>query len=450
MAILAALFATYVIVGKLGLRLAFAFPSATPVWPATGLALVAFLLLGYRVWPAIFAGAFVVNVTTAGTIGTSIGIATGNTLEGIVGAWLVIRFAGGRACLNRAEGVFRFTVLAALLSTMVSATFGVASLHLVGLAPRELIGSIWLTWWLGDASGNLLVAPVLLTWLTIPFGPWRWDRGLESLALLGGLLFVAFGLFGGIPELGISGRQLRFLCIPFLTWAAARFGPREASTATLLLGAIAIWGMSHQNGEFGEPGTNATLLMLQAYMAVAAVMTLMLAAAVTERKVAEERLRTLAISDPLTGIANYRHLVARMESEIERSERTGRPFTLLFMDVDGLKQINDRHGHIVGSRALTRVAEVLRDSARVVDTAARYGGDEFALLLPETGEEEASQVALRLAELLALSTESPPVRVSVGVALHPRDGATPDALIGAADRQLYAARARVRGDAAAH
>lgn len=439
------LFATYVTVGKLGLRLAFAFPSATPVWPATGLALCAFLLLGYRVWPAIFAGAFFVNLTTAGTIATSLGIATGNTLEGMLGAWLLLRFADGANALTRAEGIFKFTVLAALVSTMVSATLGVLSLHLGGLAPWSEASSIWLTWWLGDASGVLLVAPVILAWSIKPLHRLTWDRGLESLALFGGLLVVGIGLFGGFPALGLGSPQLRFLCIPFLTWAAVRFGPREAATTTLMLGAIAIWGMVRQQGGGDRPATNASLLMLQTYMAVAAIMTLTLAAAVTERRVAEERLRSLAISDPLTGIANYRHLITRMEGEIERSERTGRTFAILFLDVDGLKRINDRHGHIVGSRALIRVAEVLRDSARVVDVAARYGGDEFALLLPESGLEQGVQVAKRLQELLAESTERPAVQVSLGIAVFPDDGRTPDALIGAADRQLYAFRERTRG-----
>src|ERR1041385_7717702 len=103
------LFAAYVVTGKLGLRLAFSFPSATPVWPSTGLALVAFLLLGRRVWPAVLAGAFLVNVTTAGTILTSLGIAAGNTLEGLLGASLLLRFAGGRDCLESAEGGFKVT-----------------------------------------------------------------------------------------------------------------------------------------------------------------------------------------------------------------------------------------------------------------------------------------------------------------------------------------------------
>jgi diguanylate cyclase (GGDEF)-like protein len=439
-----ALLAVYFIAGKLGLRVAFAFPSATPVWPATGLALVAFLLLGARVWPVIFVGAFLVNLTTAGTAFTSVGIATGNTLEGFVGAWLVTRYAGGRDCLVTPERIFRFTLLAAVLSTMVSATFGALTLQLGGLVPPGELGSIWTTWWLGDASGDLLVAPFLLGWATTPLTLPSPRRMVEGAALFGGLVLTCLMIFGVIQPISYVGTSLRFLLIPFLTWAAVRFGPREAATAILLLGMAAIWGTLMGAEGFGRQAANTTLLLLQAYMAVAAVMTLMLTAAVQERHAVQERLRSLSISDPLTGIANYRHLITVLDAEIERSLRHERRFAILFLDVDGLKQINDRLGHLVGSRALCRVAETLRTAARAVDTPARYGGDEFALLLPETDEEAAWQVGRRLQERLAQEQEEPPVRVSLGVALFPRDGATADALIGAADRRLYEGRSLAR------
>ena len=436
----ALLLAAYFILGKLGLQLAFDFPSATPVRLGTGLALTAFLILGTRVWPAIFIGAFLVNFTTAGTVATSLGIAIGNTLEGVVGAWLVTRYAGGRNCLTRAEYLFKFTLLAALLSTMVSATVGVLSLHLAGLVSTDGIGSVWMTWWLGNASGDLLVAPVLLSWSAATSGPLPWSRRLELLVLYGTLVGVALALFGAIPSAHLSAPPLGVICIPFLVWAAVRFGPREAATATLLLGGVALWGTLQGYGPFVRPTPNASLILLQTYMGVASVMTLILAAAVAERGAMEAQLRELAISDPLTGIANYRHLISRLGAEIERAQRNNRPFAVLFLDVDGLKKINDRHGHIVGSRALCRVAEVLRAYARVIDTAARYGGDEFALLLPETSEELAWQVGRRITERLGADTETPVVRVSIGVAVHPRDGATPEEVLGAADRRLYAGR----------
>src|SRR5881396_4029141 len=112
----------YFIAGKFGLMLASLHASASPVWPPAGIALAALLLLGYRAWPAIFIGAFLVNVTTAGNVATAFAIATGNTLEALVGAWLVNRFAGGTNVFDRPQGVFKFA-LAAGISTIISPAF---------------------------------------------------------------------------------------------------------------------------------------------------------------------------------------------------------------------------------------------------------------------------------------------------------------------------------------
>jgi diguanylate cyclase (GGDEF)-like protein len=169
-------------------------------------------------------------------------------------------------------------------------------------------------------------------------------------------------------------------------------------------------------------------------------MSMVVAAVVSERRQVEDRLRELSVRDPLTGLANYRELMDVLEAEIRRSQRTERSFAFLFLDVDGLKDINDRRGHLVGSRALCRVAEALRATCRTVDTPARYGGDEFAVLLPETGEAAALQVARRFSNRLAADPEPPAVSASVGVAVYPRDGRTAEALLGFADRALYEAR----------
>src|SRR5207249_4219314 len=158
----------YFIAGKLGLKLAVVNANATAVWPPTGIALAALLVFGYRVWPGIFLGAFLVNITTAGSVATTIGIATGNTLEGLLGAYLINRFANGRRALERSQDVFKFATLAALLSTTVSATFGVTSLCLGGYARWTDYEPIWLTWWLGDVVGAFIVAPLLLLWSADP------------------------------------------------------------------------------------------------------------------------------------------------------------------------------------------------------------------------------------------------------------------------------------------
>ena len=164
---------------------------------------------------------------------------------------------------------------------------------------------------------------------------------------------------------------------------------------------------------------------------------------ITERKRAEEEVRHLVATDPLTGLANYRRLLDVFDAEAKRSKRTGRPFALLLLDLDGLKKINDAHGHLVGSRALCRLANVLRLHCRAIDIAARHGGDEFALILPETAMEGAQQVARRICERLANDGEQPPLSVSIGAAGYPQDGETIDQLLGAADRALYKVKGRI-------
>jgi diguanylate cyclase (GGDEF)-like protein/PAS domain S-box-containing protein len=158
---------------------------------------------------------------------------------------------------------------------------------------------------------------------------------------------------------------------------------------------------------------------------------------ITDRKQAEEQIRQLALTDPLTGLANYRLLLNALDSEIKRSSRTGRPFAVLLLDLNGLKKINDLHGHLVGSRALCRVANILQIHCRAVDTAGRFGGDEFVVVLPETEGEAARQVAQRISEQLRNDGEEPSISVSAGAAIFPQNGKTIDELLAAADRALY-------------
>jgi len=157
------------------------------------------------------------------------------------------------------------------------------------------------------------------------------------------------------------------------------------------------------------------------------------------------QVRERASSDSLTGLANYQRFVDALQGELERSGRTRRAFSLLLMDLDGLKKINDRYGHLTGSRAICRVADVLRQHSRAVDTAARYGGDEFALLLPETSTKAAGQVAARIRRRLESEAEAPPLSISIGVATHPDHGATVQDLLGAADRDLYTSKGQAKG-----
>lgn len=438
-----ALAVIYFFAGKLGLTMAFVHPSSTAVWPPTGITITAFLILGYSVWPGIFLGAFLVNITTAGSVLTCLGIATGNTLEGLIGAYLVNRFANGRNAFERVPDVFRFAILAGVVSTAVAATFGVTALSLGGFAPWADYKGIWLTWWLGDGVGDVVVAPLLLLWISNPRIRWSWSWLGELLALETSLVLTAEIVFCGLFFRWPKNYPLEYLCIPFLIWAALRFGKRKAATATFVLSAIAIWGTLHGIGPFAIGTRNESLLLLQSFVGIVGVLTLSLAAMATERKRAEEQIRKLAVTDPLTGLANYRMLIDVLDAEMRRFGRTQRPFAVLLLDLDGLKKINDRHGHLTGSRALCRLADVLRVHCRNIDTAARYGGDEFAIVIPEVGYEEAQQVARRIRDRVERDAEQPPISVSIGTAVCPRDGESKEALLAAADRTLYEMKRRV-------
>src|SRR6266545_1250358 len=177
----------YVGLAKLSLALASIHPSATPIWPPTGYALAVVLLLGYRISPAIFLGALLANVTTAGSVGTSLAIATGNTLESLVGAYLINRWSDGRSTFDTPTGVAKFALICFVPSTMISATLGVGSLSLSGYADWADFASIWMTWWMGDLAGALVITPVIVLWTTSLPGRQEW---LQSCAVFSAVIVV--------------------------------------------------------------------------------------------------------------------------------------------------------------------------------------------------------------------------------------------------------------------
>jgi PAS domain S-box-containing protein len=273
----------YFVTGKLGLGFALIHPSASAIWAPSGLALAACLLFGSWTWPAIAAGAFLVNATTYGSIATSIGIAIGNTAEALTGAYLVRRFAHGQDAFRRTTDTFSFVLYAAVLSTTVSATIGVTSLCTDAYAHWSKYAWIWFTWWLGDATGDLIIAPLLILWAYNPRIDWDRPKIIEAVLLMAGLLLTAAVVFGGLLQFWGPQYPNAFLCIPLLLWVAFRFGPRETATIVLLLSVAAVTGTVNHFGPFSQGGRNEALLLVQTFVAVAGTSHLIVAIAVAER-----------------------------------------------------------------------------------------------------------------------------------------------------------------------
>ena len=282
--------ALYFAAGKLGLSLAYINPSASAVWPPTGLALATLLLWGYRLWPGVLIGAFLVNFATPGHLADDIAIALGNTSEALLGAWFVNRFARGVKFFESAHDVFKFTFLAGVLSTSVSASVGVTSLSFGGEARWEDFPAIWFTWWLGDMMSNLIVAPLLVIWVRQPFVRLAPRRVLELLCLLVTLLLVNFLVLSAKGPPTWTG-QFKYMAFLPILWASFRFGPCAAITSAFLTSGIALASTLRGTSSFVSFGVNESLLFLQIYLGALTLTGLAVAAVVLEREQAENALR---------------------------------------------------------------------------------------------------------------------------------------------------------------
>jgi PAS domain S-box-containing protein len=283
--------ALYFLVGELGLSVAYLHNNVSPVWPPTGLAIAAVWFLGFRISPAILLGAFLVNLATGLSVATTVGIAVGNALEAVSAVFLLHRFVGLRNPFYRPRDIVMFLLITCGISTTLSATIGNLSLCLGGAASWSNFGPLWLTWWLGDGVGALVVSPLLLTWLDKPNRRWTLRQVGEGLLLLASLTVASAIIFDGLFFPKLAGYPLEHLMVPFLLWTAFRFGTTGVATTMPLLSGIAVWGTTRGFGPFGTHTPNESLLLLQAFVAAAGITTLILAAIVTEQKRTAEDLR---------------------------------------------------------------------------------------------------------------------------------------------------------------
>ena len=278
----------YFIAAKLGLSLAFEQANTSPVWPPTGIAIAAMVYFGLRASPGILLGAYIVNTMTGLPALLALSIAVGNTFEAIVVFYLLSRFVVMYP-FSRVIHVTKFVVIV-LLATLVSATVGVTSLALGGIIDWNVYGVLWSTWWLGDIVGGLIIAPLLLCWAKSDENEFSINQLIEALLITGVTFFCIELVFSNWFSIGEDNYPIAFIYLPISMWVAYRYMQKGATLYLITVSILAIYGTSQGYGPFVSESVNESLLLLQGFMGVMVIATLVLAASVDESKKANEKL----------------------------------------------------------------------------------------------------------------------------------------------------------------
>jgi signal transduction histidine kinase len=371
---LAAITAGYFLLARLGLALASLHPSASPIWPPTGFALAVVLLRGYRVAPAILVGAFLANVaigSAATAAATAAAIAAGNTLEALVGAALVNRWSQGRDTFATPLDVAKFALICAAVATPLSATIGVGTLCLAGSATWVSFAPIWVTWWLGDLTGALVLTPVIVLWAAgCPHFSSR-----EAVAESGAIL-VATGLLGLIAFSPLMAQTpvrdpLGFLAIVPLLWAALRRGQRETATVALILAGFAIWGTLARGGPFARPNLNDSFLLLLMFLISISVPSLALSATIATRRRTEEHLGAALHTERREAQAAL-ELTREQLAQAQKLEALGQLTGGIAHDFNNLLMIVGGHEQILRRRLKPTEPRIIQ-ALEAIRTAAKRG-----------------------------------------------------------------------------
>lgn len=371
---------SYVLTGRLGLSLAHLQTNATLFWAPTGISLAALILYGRKLWPGVFLGSLITNLSLPETPwATGLGIAVGNTAEAWTGAWLLQRAVGFRPTFERLRDVAAFVPLGALSCTLLGATVGVSSLWAGGVIDANAYGMVWLVWWLGDVGGALVAAPLVMLGV---HGTPSWRRLLGSAeAWMVGVGVVASGAvaFGGITA-GPWALLAAFLPIPFLAWAGSRLGSRGTVLASGVIWLLAIWGTQQGRGPFVGEGVHTNFMLLWAYGTTLGAAALMLAAAVGQRE-NTQRLRDREASEHLAMVQRINQ-VQRLEGMGLLAGGVAHDFNNILATIRGNAELLSAE---LPDRQAQKADSIVAASDRAADLCRRlmaYAGQETPVMEP--------------------------------------------------------------------
>ena len=408
------------------------------VWPPSGFALAALLIGGRKYWPGVFIGAFAANLMAGSSAPVSTFIAMGNTLEALLGLWLLTRNSKFDPLLRSSGDYFRLFFLAGFISTCVSALIGPSTLFISGfLKPENFLQNVQY-WWMGDALGIILVSPLILIWQQAP-ADWQIRKRAVEIIVFFGLAFLAGQavFLDWFPDY-VGHVNWGYWMFLFVALAAVRFGLHGAVLITSMTAVQALIGAVMGTGFFATDIADTALTNFWVYIIVLAVVGMAQAAANEERK-------KQATYDMLTELPNRRLFRDRLDQEILKSHRAEKLLALLFIDLDHFKEVNDTLGHHVGDRLLIAAAKRIKNCIRETDTVARLGGDEFTVIISEINDtHDVERIAMAINTEIRKPYELENVHVhiscSIGIAVYPDDGIVATDLFKFADQAMYSAK----------
>jgi len=415
----------------------------TPVFfVPEGISLAAVILLGPRAWPGVFLGQFALAASRGLSIEPAFAISAINSIEAIIGC-LLFRRLGLSPGLNQVRDLRWLLLIIFFVLQPFSATFGTLTLLLTGsiYGTQEYVRA-WLSWWMGNSLGQSQITPFLLIAFTAPE---RIMAALKKAFLPLLLLIPAVWLtFGNLAPEGISAALV--VLVPLLIWIAEVSGLMCVCIASSIIVTTALFLTGQGIGPFVASG-KLNIFDMNVFIFGLSLTAQFVSTLSNERDYLQIELEKKAHVDYLTGVSNRRHFMEKANLDLHRAVRYGSPLSILMLDIDFFKKINDSHGHKAGDAVLMKLAEICRQILREVDVIGRIGGEEFAILLPETKQQEAFQVAERLRA--AISMANIPIEsvglpllftVSIGVTSLATKEDNIDVLLNRADKALYEAK----------